>query len=382
MSLIARRWLLLGVSILAALGLVEGLLRLHQRFTTGSPGSVEELLARSASSQPAAEIRTRSLRGLVRPSADAELVYELKPGLRAVFKGRPLRVNSYGLRGREVTLEKETGSRRIVGLGDSVMFGWGVSEEASYLAQLERCLGGGDGVKAATVEVLNFAVPGYNTWMEVEAFVARGARFAPDLVVLHMNDNDLELPSFMLERQAGGENRLAIVRYVRRALGRQPAPPSLLSPPEIRRLPPRPGARVEERYRHMAGEAGVRRALARLAAAVKDLGDVPVIVLLLTEESESGRFFAAQARRHGMQVVTLGEAFSKALDDLGEEATAEAWRRAFWLSPKDSHPNALGHAVIAEALRRRVAARWGEERVCGTIPRPRGRVSMAPSARP
>lgn len=367
-SLRARRWRLLSGSLLLSLLALEILLRVHELVAASEGQPLDVLLERSAAVAPAAGVRARSLRGLVRASADADVVYELKPGLEAVFKGRPLRVNALGLRGGDVTEAKPPGTLRIVGLGDSVMFGWGVAEEETYLALLRECANRG-GAARPPVEVLNFAVPGYNTWMEVAAFRRKAVRFAPDLVILHMTGNDLDLPGFMLEQPpAGGWERLAIVRYARRAFGFLDKAPPLLSPPEVRRLAAGRGPAIEGRYARMVGKQAVAQALERLATTIAGLGDLPILVLVLAEEREPDRFFAGEARRHGFRVVTLGDAFSDALEERGAEATAASWRETFWLSARDSHPNVLGHAVIAERLRRAIAELWGEERVCDGIP--------------
>jgi hypothetical protein len=56
-------------------------------------------------------------------------------------------------------------------------------------------------------EVINFAVPGYNTAIEVEVFKQECLRYDPDLVIMHFNTNDYDVPGFM--------NRLKIMqRYV------------------------------------------------------------------------------------------------------------------------------------------------------------------------
>ena len=66
------------------------------------------------------------------------MVYELKPGLDGRFQDQPLKTNSHGMRDREYPREKPDGVVRIAGLGDSVMFGWGVGQGEAYLDVLER----------------------------------------------------------------------------------------------------------------------------------------------------------------------------------------------------------------------------------------------------
>ena len=87
-------------------------------------------------------VTTGNLKGLIQPSANRDLVYELKPDRRWVFQGADTRTNRHGMRGPERTLEKPGDTLRVVGIGDSVMFGWGVDQQRSFMAVLERELHG------------------------------------------------------------------------------------------------------------------------------------------------------------------------------------------------------------------------------------------------
>jgi lysophospholipase L1-like esterase len=72
-------------------------------------------------------------------------------------------------------------SRRIVVLGDSYAFGWGVAEEESFPRQLERMLHGA--YADAAVEVMNAGVPGYGLYQQ-RAILERILADAPvDIVV-------------------------------------------------------------------------------------------------------------------------------------------------------------------------------------------------------
>ncbi|MEA3335267.1 MAG: SGNH/GDSL hydrolase family protein [Chloroflexota bacterium] len=100
----------------------------------------------------------------------------------------PIRINSIGLRSPEVLDPKPAGSYRILILGDSVTFGWGVRGEDTFPSQLASLL--------ATLspdqgfEVINAGVSGYSTWQEALWLDANGMDLKPDVVVvqLHLND--------------------------------------------------------------------------------------------------------------------------------------------------------------------------------------------------
>ena len=86
----------------------------------------------------------------------------------------PVRINSFGMRQKEVTLEKRPGVFRIAFVGDSFVWGIGVPEEQRFTELVERLPG---------VEALNFGVSGYGPLQEYLA-LDKVKAFAPDLVVL------------------------------------------------------------------------------------------------------------------------------------------------------------------------------------------------------
>lgn len=87
---------------------------------------------------------------------DPDPVYEfrMKPSVRVFYVSAHVETNSRRLRGPEIAPAPPPGTRRILVLGDSVAFGYGVVEEDSFPAQLEAQLGAGH-------EVINAAVTGY-----------------------------------------------------------------------------------------------------------------------------------------------------------------------------------------------------------------------------
>jgi len=129
-------------------------------------------------------------RRLYQTSQTGALPYDLRPSSRAVFayRGQPVeyRINEDGIRAdRRYAIPKPAGVRRIVMLGDSVLFGLGVAREATFAARVEAALG---------VEVVNGGIGGYNTAAERLWFDGRGRRYEPDAVVLVYCPNDVDDP--------------------------------------------------------------------------------------------------------------------------------------------------------------------------------------------
>lgn len=163
-------------------------------------GNTVEAL-RELDRQKPKEIRTTHPLGLIiEPSPFPSVVYQLRPDLDLPFGGHPLRTNADGLRESiDYPAARQPNSVRIIGLGDSGMFGWDVGQDGDYLAVMERTLQArNDGI---LYEALNFAVPGYNSQLEVETLKHRALPYAPDIVVVGWCENDGQLPFFLMEKE-------------------------------------------------------------------------------------------------------------------------------------------------------------------------------------
>ena len=115
--------------------------------------------------------------------ADPDLFWSPRPGFRGEFMGRPVTINSLGLRGGEPRPRRE-GARRIACFGDSITFGYGVGDEETYPYLLDRALG------ADGHEALNAGVTGY-TSHQVRRLVTRVAAAAPfDVALFCIGWND------------------------------------------------------------------------------------------------------------------------------------------------------------------------------------------------
>ena len=144
---------------------------------------------------PIPEGKDASLGHIIKPTSNLRLIYEMKPNLRVKFMGEELRTNSQGFRDTEHQTIKPAGTLRVVGIGDSVMFGWRVPQEEDYLSLLEERLN--NLLPNMRVETINTAVPGYNTANEVEMLKEKGLSYSPDIVILGVVGNDESLPDFI-----------------------------------------------------------------------------------------------------------------------------------------------------------------------------------------
>lgn len=153
------------------------------------------------------------LAAIVRRSARPALIYELRPGLERDFGHRHLKINSAGMRDeREYREAKGSNTFRIVGLGDSGMFGWDVEQEDPYLAVLGRILNARE--DGRTYEILNFGVPGYNTQLELEMLKSRALTYGPDVVVVGWCDNDFNYPFFIPQKSQWTRKDVSFLYYL------------------------------------------------------------------------------------------------------------------------------------------------------------------------
>jgi hypothetical protein len=113
-----------------------------------------------------------------------------------------------------VPFEKPAGASRIVLLGDSQAWGYGVADDETIAAQLEARLAA-DAPAGPRPEVVNLGVSGYGTDQAFLKFLIDGLRYAPDEAVFVVFKNDLvengvtrywgvEKPRFFIEVQDGG----------------------------------------------------------------------------------------------------------------------------------------------------------------------------------
>ncbi|MFH1577914.1 MAG: SGNH/GDSL hydrolase family protein [Candidatus Omnitrophota bacterium] len=101
-----------------------------------------------------------------------------------------IKIASNGIRDYEYTIKKPKGSYRIIILGDSVAFGWGVDIEKTFAKRLEKLL---NSKAKKKYEVINFAVPGYNLRQEIDTLKYKCLAYKPDLVIFCVQNNDYRL---------------------------------------------------------------------------------------------------------------------------------------------------------------------------------------------
>jgi hypothetical protein len=114
--------------------------------------------------------------------------FELVPNQQVFNLASPVTTNSEGFRGPELRDRSDVGFR-VLCIGDSFTFGYGVADGESYPSQLEQLLR--EDSRERDPEVVNAGVQGYATYHEMDFLESRGLGLQPDAVVLAVYHNDL-----------------------------------------------------------------------------------------------------------------------------------------------------------------------------------------------
>jgi len=272
-------------------------------------------------------------RDIKQVAADPLIGHEHAPNRQARLMGVDFRTNSQGLRDREFSVERVPGKLRIAMLGDSLTVGWGVPVDDTFAKRIERMYAAA-GIDA---EVINFGVGNYNTVQEVQAFLAKGYRYRPDIVVLNYFVNDAELlepvrsPSPLMRAcyacvfLAGRGDAV-----VRQFLG---------------------GMDWAQYYLSLYGDGTsqgwveAKAAIGRLAEATKASGAKLVIANLPELHDVKDYRFGRITDLVRQAAAEYGAVFVDVLPAIADQPSSK-----LWVTPPDPHPNAYANELIAQAL--------------------------------
>ena len=332
---------LLLFSVLFSLLFVEGLLRLKAYRDDAKREWAWERVG-EVNSLP--EYEEVGLWQMSRLNKNPKIIYELIPMLNVIFKGQPVHTDDHGFRS---THQPSASSpvKTLVGLGDSVMFGWGVSDGDTYLSRLATRIGSAH--PDQSWNIYNTGVPGYNTVMEVETFKEKGLPLSPDIVLMHFIRNDLDLPNFIhLKTNVFDLRRLFLRDYFSRdrrfrhhGLNRMVDVP--FDPVQGKYVTDMD--QIPKEYRSLVGEPAFEQAVHELHALSKQQ---PFQLVILCD-MEAPSFLTSLCTELDLQLIETGDAVHARLREVGAGSLLEA---NLVLSAEDSHPSVAGHDLIAELL--------------------------------
>lgn len=202
---------------------------------------------------------------------DPVLLWRVRERLAVPFQGKRVKTNELGLRNPAIAAPISS-ALRVVCMGESLTFGWGVNEEEAYPRVLEKILQE-HAPSDRRIEVINAGQVGYSSYQGLQFFEKVIAPLAPDVVTIPFVVNDVDL--FRFFRNDGRSDREVLL------------PNPLLM-------------RGEAVLRHSALFRLMTRAVHKLTTNAPAVGAVRVSP---SEYEENLRALVSAARKRGITIV-------------------------------------------------------------------------------
>jgi lysophospholipase L1-like esterase len=251
-----------------------------------------------------------------------------KPHAKATLMGVPVSINSDGFRDREYPVERGA-SRRIIFLGDSLTFGWGVEKSKTFKDILEARLS-----ETRPTEIINFGTGNYNTEQEVNLFLEKGLKYKPDLVVIFYFINDAEPTP-----QKSNWEFLGHLRTITFFWSRVESLLTMLGRHQDFR----------EYYASLYSEEQPGWIAAKKAfLQLRDVcakNAIALRVILLPELHALDSYPFAAEQRNVLEFLRANRIEAR---DLAPFFAGEKNPMRLWVASDDAHPNAIAHELIAE----------------------------------
>jgi len=298
---------------------------------------------------------------------DDRLGWAHRPGAEGRFRKPGLfdttvTINAAGFRGRDHDAARLPGISRVVVIGDSITWGYGVEDDEVFTRLLERA--------DPAVEWINLGVSGYATDQESLLLEREAIRYSPDVVLAEVCDNDFDgnvrdqvyhIYPKPLFRLRDGELDLTNVpvpkalpadrilleletrSYLWRFLRLRPVSKDLIDAAlrglrrvGLSRVAPPPGAPGDSERLTLA-------LLARTQAIAEAAGARLALFIVPPMPEARRQLVAGFGGEHGVPVLDLHAVFAEARSRPGSPPLF------FW---RDQHWTPAGHRVVAEAVGR------------------------------
>jgi len=280
-------------------------------------------------------------------SSDPKVIYRYKTNYVGFVHGpTDVKTNSFGCRDREYNLDKPIGTIRIVVMGDSVTFGQGVKSEEVFTEVLESSLG--ERFNTKMIEIINFGVQGYTIKNQVARFRAEAISLNPDIAILAPISDDLsktreinfvDKEGFLTKR---GVAPSRLKKYLRRSYAAY----------FIKDLIYKNIVVNTKTFKNLSiNSDNLGDALSRLEQEVEYFcylcnanGIIPIFALLDLETNALTQAIVARLQGKFEDLIII---------DCSPLYGNNGWSK-FGI-PKDGHPNAEAHQIIARALADKLA---------------------------
>lgn len=280
---------------------------------------------------------------------------ELKKGIKVKINS-----NSLGFRTAETPFEKPENVYRIVFLGDSATFGWGVNQEERFSHYLEEKLNSPQ--QKILYEAINLGIPGYTTHHAVALFDHYALRYSPDMVVLTFGANDarkipervkkiLKQPGW-IEKSKNFLGNFKTYRLLRKFLLSIYNPFDSVNKNNNHKLVPfvtlKEFAQNLEYIIDKGEKRGISIVLLGLCCPIDYLAKMSAVGRRKGVVMMDGMYIMLKSIR-SIQDGTNFTKLARHYQNLyGEEVLKD--RRVLYVTSDTCHPNIIGHKIIAQAL--------------------------------
>jgi lysophospholipase L1-like esterase len=285
--------------------------------------------------------------------ADAALGWRQRSNLELVFYGARLRTNESGYRAAPLQAFARRGGLKVLVLGPSSAFGWGVREEETYAARLESMLA--EASRARGAAVFNAGQIGYSSWQGLALYRGELRPMRPDVVVIAYGVNDADTRRFFFDSPDPDRIELAKRRDgwtvgAQNALGRLAC-----FRWAVRRMRGAAGGASESHdasrsWRVAPGE--LRENVGEMIRIAREDGGRAILLTTPMNQDAFARAQGAEPRRLSRDLLEVNAAIKQAARELSVDlcdahARLDGQTDAF-VDP--IHPSAAGHAAIARDL--------------------------------
>jgi lysophospholipase L1-like esterase len=257
------------------------------------------------------------------------------PNAKASLYGVEIETNSKGLRDLEYGYEKAPGVQRILFLGDSLTLGWGVPFQDIFAKVVERELNKSG---AGPIEVINTGVGNYNSEQEWTYYRTEGNKYNPSHVMVLYFINDAEPTPVFKETSFYQRFRSVVFLWSRitKIASRFDGRKNFLN--FYRDLYTEPGG----------GWTNAKKSLVKLRDHLNER-KIPLTVFVCPELRKFNGEYPFE-KEHQLVLGFLSEQKIDHVDLLPRFRENVKDEKTVWVTIEDSHPNSLGHRIIADGV--------------------------------
>jgi lysophospholipase L1-like esterase len=269
-------------------------------------------------------------------TADSDLIFRHRASWSRTYNGIEVRYNEFGQRDEPIQA-KVAAEYRILVLGDSVTFGWGVPQDEIFTSRLQQIL---LTRQKRPIRVINTGVGGYNSVQQSIYLRKEGLSFQPNTVLLVYVSNDIEVNRGPLKpMETGSLKGKSLPQIFETILGRSWTYRLIVHVCRYGNF----RGRDQDAYESIKGGEGWKasmESLREMAESCRSQGIPLVVFYFRMQDSPFDLALLQDVRRWAapFPLMDMGPWFSNLPV------------RKYVNSKVDSHPNSEGHKVMAENI--------------------------------